>query len=71
MLEDNKTLTFACPKCGHIFDESIGALKMKDSITCQRCTRVFMFDQDEFRTALVQARDAIRNLRKVLGFAKR
>lgn len=71
MLEDNKSLTLACPQCGHIFEESIGGLKLKDSVICRRCTRVYMFDQTEFRDALDEARNAFRNLKKVLGLARR
>lgn len=67
MLEDNSSLTLACPHCGHIFEESIAALKIKDSVICRRCTRVYVFDQAKFRAALDEARGAVKNLRKSLG----
>jgi hypothetical protein len=71
MLEDNRALTLACPKCGHIFEENIGGLKMKDSVICRRCTSVYMFDQSQFRAALDEARNAYRKLKQSLGMAKR
>ena len=70
MLEDNKFLTLECPHCGHMLEESIAGLKLKDSVVCTRCTRVYMFDQVKFRTALDEARNAFRKLRKGLGLTK-
>jgi len=70
MLEENNYLTLACPACGHIFQETIGSLRQKDAVVCARCTRVFPFEQDEFRVALQEARDALTKLRESLGLTK-
>ena len=70
MLDDNTTLTLACPHCENIFEETIADLKLKDSVICRHCTRVYMFDQMQFRTALGEARNAIGKLRKSLGLTK-
>jgi len=70
MFEDKSSLTLACPNCGHIFQESIRELKLKDAVVCRRCTRAYPFDQAQFRGALEEARTAFRKLRECLGLAK-
>ena len=71
MFEDNSSLTLACPKCGHIFQESIRELKLKDAIVCRRCTRAYPFDQTQFRVALEEARTAFQELKECLGLTVR